>query len=78
MARFFFDTHDGLKSLRDDIGLEFPDAQAARLAAIKALPDIARDRFPEGDRRDFTVDVRDERSHLIYTATLSLVGRWTD
>lgn len=48
----------------------------ARAAAIAALPDIARDVLPDGDRRDFVSSVRDEAGEVIFTATLSLVAQW--
>jgi hypothetical protein len=78
MPRFLFDIYDGVRLTRDDEGSELPDREAARKEALSVLPDIARDRSPDGDRRDFIVDVRDETGRVIYTATLSLVGRWID
>jgi hypothetical protein len=58
MPRFFFDIHDGKDFTPDRQGLDLDDLEAAKDEAKKALPDIVRDEMPDGDRRDFTVDVR--------------------
>lgn len=43
-----------------------------------ALPDAARDTVPnDGDRRDMTVDVRDEAGWVLFTTTRSPIARWT-
>lgn len=78
MSLFFFDTYDGDTRVRDTDGMDFPTPETARLQGLEALPDMARDKLPDGDRRDFIVDVRDGTGRVIYTATLSLVGRWID
>ena len=38
-----------------------------------ALRDIARDTLPDGDRRDYVAEVRDEAGRKVWRATLSLV-----
>ena len=76
MPRFFIDTDDGDSPHRDEEGFDLPDAQAARDAAMDALPDMARDKLPDGDRRTFTTTVRDQHGTVLYTAALSLVGEW--
>jgi hypothetical protein len=76
MSRYFFDTDDGDFRSQDDEGMELPDAEAARLAALDVLPDMARDKLPDGDRRSFSVRVRDEAGAVLYSATLDLVGEW--
>lgn len=44
---------------------------------MRALPDIAREQIPtDGDRRHFSVVVRDEAGNAVYTATLSFAGLW--
>ena len=76
VPRYFFDIHDG-GSTRDDEGTECADHDAARLMAIKTLPDIARDEIPrDGDRRTFTVLVTDPDGHPVYSATLNFAGLW--
>ena len=77
MPRFYFDTHDGNTLDRDAEGHEFADMQAAREMAMAVLPDMVRDiKTGDSERRDFVVDVRDEDHRLIYTACMSLLGRW--
>lgn len=76
MPRYFFDTNDGDMLDEDDVGLEFADPEAARRGAIAALPDMARDRLPDGDRRDYSVRVRDEAGTVLYSASLALTGEW--
>lgn len=76
MERFFFDTHDGVDTIRDEEGVQLPDRAAARRQAIGALPDIAHDVRPGGgDRRDTIVDVRGAARQVVFTAILSLVAR---
>ena len=76
MPKFFLDLYDGATFARDPYGLDLTSQEEARKEAISVLPDMARDVLPDGDRRDFTVDVRTAVGEVIYTATLSLVGRW--
>ena len=77
MPHFYFDTHDGSLLVRDAEGYELADIQAARNMAMAALPDMARDhKTADNDRRDFIVDVRDEDHRVVYTACMSLLGRW--
>lgn len=76
MTRFFFDTDDGDFLSQDDEGMDLPDVEAARLAAMDVLPDMARDKLPDGDRRTFSVRVRNEAGTVLYSATLDLVGEW--
>ncbi len=78
MPRFFFDTHDGDHLVRDPSGHELPHREAARQAALAVLPSMARDEVPNGDRHDFYVNVRNDNGQTIYTACMSLVGRWLD
>ena len=76
VPRYFFDTDDGDQRSEDEQGLEFADDEAARREAIAALPEMARDKLPNGDHRDFSVRVRDEAGNVIYTACLALNGEW--
>ena len=77
MPRYYFDIHSD-DVARDNHGVEMPDAAAARLEAISALPEIAADEIPkDGDRQLYAVVVRDEQGHTIYTATLTFSGLWT-
>lgn len=76
MPKFYLDMYDGEQFSRDPHGLELENSEEARKEAMSVLPDLARAVLPDGDRRDFTVDVRTAAGEVIYTATLSLVGRW--
>lgn len=76
MPRYFIDTNDGDSFVEDEMGYDLPDAGAARDAAQAALPDMARDKIPDGDGRTFRASVRDEAGTVLYKVTLSLVGEW--
>ena len=76
MRRYFFDIVDG-GSQPDDMGTECADLDAVRKAAMRILPDIAREDIPkDGDRRAYTVVARDADGHAVYTATLTFSGLW--
>ena len=72
MPRFYFDIADGPETGIDDVGLEFPNLEAARANALAALGEIARDELPDGDRRDFQISIRDEGGQVVLKATLAL------
>lgn len=72
MPLFFIDTSDQDNFYRDDEGSEFADLQAAKAAAVGALPDMARDELPDGDARTFLAIVRDAHGAPILQAALSL------
>jgi hypothetical protein len=73
MPRFFFDIHDGEDFTPDRQGLELDGLEAAKAEAKKTLPEIVKDEMPEGDRRDFTVDVKNAAGQIVWRVTLSLV-----
>ena len=75
MPRFFFDITDGGLIL-DDVGTEFPNVHAARDAAIKVLPDVARDEIGEGQSREIMVLMRDDADKALFTAALTLTAKW--
>ncbi len=77
MPRYYFPSNDGERRHLDDIGQELAGPAAARLTALDALPDMARETIPDGDHRVMIVEVRDEEEDLIYRATLTLRGEWT-
>lgn len=76
MPRYFFDIDDGEKRSSDRCGLELKDLEEARKQAIGILPDVAREELPDGDRRVFVCQARDEKGTVIFIATLSLVAEW--
>jgi hypothetical protein len=73
MPRFFFDIHGGEGFTPDRQGLELDDLEAAKDEAKKTLPEIVKDEMPDGDRRDFTVDVKNVAGQIVWRVTLSLV-----
>jgi Domain of unknown function (DUF6894) len=73
MPRVYFDTYDDDRAVPDGQGIVLSDLEEAKEEAIKALPDMARDGLPDGDYREFVVDVRDEAGHRVLRARLSLV-----
>ncbi|MCJ2124477.1 DUF6894 family protein [Methylobacterium sp. J-077] len=76
MPHFFFDTDDGDFRHEDDEGFELPSIDAARIEALDALPEMARNKFQDRDRRTYSVRVRDENGTAVYSASLALVGEW--
>ena len=76
VPRYFFDIRSaGSPQDRDDEGTVCADLAAVRIAAMRVLPDIARDDIPkDGDRQTFTVVARDEDGQAVYTATLTFAG----
>ncbi|WP_408902044.1 DUF6894 family protein [Roseicella sp. DB1501] len=76
MPRFFFDIDDGETQSTDEEGTELLDGEAASREATSVLPEIARNRRLGGNRRDLTCDVRNGGGQVIFTTSLSQVGRW--
>ena len=76
MPRFYIDTSDQERFVRDQEGYEFADVQAAKNAAVDALPDMARDELPDGDNRTFTAVVRDDQDRTLVQATMSFSVTW--
>jgi hypothetical protein len=72
MPLYYFDFADRADTVRDDVGTEFRGLKAARTGALQALGEIARDKLPDGDERDFKVSVRDEHGDTVFVATLAL------
>jgi len=76
MPRYFFDVFDGEKLVRDETGIELAGLEEVRIAAIDALPDIARDELPDGDQRQFWVQARDEENRVVFKASLDFKAEW--
>ena len=76
MPRYFFDVDDGDGRTRDIYGLDLDDLAEVRKKAISILPDVAREELPDGDRRVFVCQARDESGTVVFMATLSLVAEW--
>jgi hypothetical protein len=69
MARFFFDAHDGFE-VRDDIGRDLPDREAARQAAVRLAADFAKDACNLTSAWLIVVTVRDEANTVVCTIRL--------
>jgi hypothetical protein len=74
MPLYFIDTDDGDMAIIDDEGMDLPSDYAARIAALQALPDMAREKIPDGDKRTFSARVRREDQTLVYSVVLKLDG----
>lgn len=72
MQRFFFDISDNGQMVRDTEGTELADLEAARNEALATLGGIARDELPDGDRRDFVIEVHNGADGPRLTASLSV------
>jgi hypothetical protein len=76
MPLFYFDLVDDEESLPDNCGIELADVVEARIQAQALLPDIAREKLPDGDRRDLSVTVRSSEGLCCYKAVLTIQGEW--
>lgn len=74
MPRYFIDFQDGALWLKDDEGHEYENLQAARDAAIAALPDVGREVPPHDGRREFVAFVRDAHGTKLCTVRLDLAA----
>lgn len=74
MSRYYFDTIDGGGLIRDKEGHLFGSREEMRRAAIRVLPDMARDELPESRSQIFIVRVRDDQNCHVFHASLSLVA----
>jgi hypothetical protein len=59
MPRYYFDTRDGERLVRDEVGVVLPSVEAARDQAAVALAEIAKDALPGSTRREIAIEVRD-------------------
>lgn len=71
-AALFIDTSDDEFFVRDETGQEYADVEDAKDAAVAALPDMARDKLPDGDSRNFLALVRGEEGATLLQASLIL------
>ena len=70
MPRYFFDTRDGDKFIRDDEGIVFDTIQEARDEATGGVADMAKDALPGRVRREIAVEVRDAADVRLLRASL--------
>jgi hypothetical protein len=73
MPRFFFNTIDTGRAAEDDDGTELPSLEVAKREALATLGEIAHDELPNGDAREFVIEIRDGHGRKpLLRATLSL------
>ncbi|TPG46060.1 hypothetical protein EAH89_25390 [Roseomonas nepalensis] len=78
MPSFFFDTSDGERFIRDEIGLDVESLQAARDEAMAALHAMSQDRPVDGDLREVFALVRDPSGRLLCKARMRVWCEWSD
>lgn len=66
MPRYFFDFHDSRGFHPDDYGDELVDLEEARKQARAALPELPRQKLPDGVLHTVICDVRDEPGQVVY------------
>lgn len=75
MPQYLFDLISGDKHQVDLAGVELPDDDAARDAALRSLADLARQDIPRGGDSSICIVVR--RGPVpIYSATMTLTDQW--
>ena len=72
MPRYFLDFTDTGELFRDNEGMELVDLEAARMEALAALGEIAKDQLRDGDHRDFVIDIREGAGPVVLTVSLLL------
>jgi hypothetical protein len=75
MPRYFFDTEDGQTRSVDGEGLELSGPWEARDLVLAVIPDIVKDAHLD-DQREMVSCVKDQNGNVVYSARLSLVGKW--
>lgn len=65
MPLYFFDTRDNDNFIEDDHGIEFPNLEAVKREAARALAEIARDVLPGSMKHNLAVEVRDEQGPVL-------------
>ena len=72
MPSFFFDTSDGERFIRDEIGLEVESLQAARDEAMAALPAISLDKLLDGDLRELFAIIWNPSGRVLCKARMKI------
>jgi hypothetical protein len=65
---YFFDSRDDATFVQDNEGLVFPDFEAARDEAARALAEMAKDALPGSVRGELAIEVRDETDPVLRTS----------
>ena len=72
MPLYFFDITDTGRTWTDTEGTELPSLEKAREEALRTLAEIVKDRLPDGDYRDFLIEIREADGAPLLSASLVL------
>ena len=72
MPVYFFDRSEDGEFSRGDYPIECASVDEARREAVRALAEIAKEEFPNGDRRQIAIQIREDGGPPILSASLSL------
>lgn len=72
MPRYFIDLHDGATHVKDTVGFELSDSDAAREKLVRIMTTVAQGFTPAKDRQDYLAVVRDDARRVVYRAHLTL------
>ncbi|MGH1569395.1 DUF6894 family protein [Methylobacterium sp. P31] len=78
MPRYFFDIHDDVQAVSDTDGEVCANPDEAGRRAAQILSEIALHNPPENGCSELLALVRDEAERVVFTATLSIVGKRLD
>ena len=72
MPRFYFDTHDGERHVRDDEGLTLSGLDAAREHALRAAGEMVKTALPDRAHQFMAVAVLGEDRHPLLTVQVTV------
>ena len=72
MPRYFFDTDDGKRQIRDESGIDLPSMDDIGSMTRDLLFDLGHAELLNGKDRVFTAAVRDERGLTVYKGSMVL------
>jgi len=73
MPRYYFDVLEDGTMAQDEVGVEFPNFEAAKAEARATLPAIAQGYLARGDHKYLEIRVRDEAGRPLVRVALALV-----
>lgn len=78
MNIYYFDIWDHDNAFHDDEGTHLRSRSEIPAQAMLVLPELAKEKLPDGNSLSFTVRVRTAEGHYVYEASLRLEGHWSD
>jgi hypothetical protein len=78
VPRYFFDIHDDVSAVSDTEGEVCASPDEAGRRAAQILSEIALHNSSQNGRSELLALVRDEAERVVFTATLSIVGKRVD